>query len=302
MLWESIYPVAAFALGTILTATFLIFGLWIGYKVGRASPMVRRGGGRRRRLGWLRRELAECANLAQQTTCEIQRFSSLSSNNVQSKSQEMQRVGRQLVEHSTNLCERLQKLAGGGWDKPARSTNNPIGSAAAPETESIRSTDLRKRKTGTAPEENHSSLSPQELGQITELEHGQVEAGEDSTRRRFAYDCVQSVLAWHPNDVHLPSISDGITVRCHDISGQGISFFWPSEPDFDHLIISLGNDQDLLFMAAQVMHFKPIDLHGVTTYLVGCRFIRRVNELTLQWQRELSRHAGSELARSAVAV
>jgi hypothetical protein len=300
---ESLYPMATFALGMVLTATFLTLGLWVGYKVGRASKGVKRGGSRKRRWGWLRRELAQCANLAQQCVSHSQRMKSHAASGPQPKSQEAAKTARQLAEHAAELCERLQKLAGGAWSKSNGKADSAIAMAPASDgaLDESRSTSSPKQTSGQGADESHSSLSAQELGQFTEFGDGQGEAGEESNRRRFAYDCVQSVIPWLPNDTRLPTIDDGVTVRCHDISGQGISFFWPSEPDFEHLIISLGNDQDLLFMAAHVMHFKPIDMHGVTTYLVGCRFIRRMNELTLQWQREL-RHGAAEPVRATVSV
>ena len=87
--------------------------------------------------------------------------------------------------------------------------------------------------------------------------------------------------------MHLPSLADGMAVRCASISGHGISFYWPTLPQFEHLIISLGSDVDLLFMAVQVVGSKPAELDGAAMHLVECRFIRRMHELTQEWARQL---------------
>ena len=111
------------------------------------------------------------------------------------------------------------------------------------------------------------SLSAQELGQFTELEHGHVSSASGSEHKHYAYDCVQTILPWSPGDVRLPSPADGIAVRCASISGQGISFYWPALPQFEHLIISLGSDVELLFMAVQVVSSRPAELDGAAMHL-----------------------------------
>src|SRR5687767_4600226 len=108
-MWESIYPAAMFALGMVLTGTFLSFGLWAGYKVGKASVS---GGRRNKRLGrrwtWIHRELARCATLAEKTKSDSQRLATLLASAAHSRSSEGANAARRLVEASTGLCDHLQ--------------------------------------------------------------------------------------------------------------------------------------------------------------------------------------------------
>jgi hypothetical protein len=194
-----------------------------------------------------------------------------------------------LLEMSANLSLRLEQLLHGtrrkaaslSSDRAADLTGGPAGRARLlPES-------MQGHRSVNAGQEERLSLSAKELGQITELEHSHVSSASGSDQKHYAYDCVQTILPWSPGDVLLPSLADGMSVRCASISGHGISFYWPALPQFEHLIISLGSDVDLLFMAVQVVASKPAELDGAAMHLVECRFIRRMHELTQQWARQL---------------
>jgi len=218
------------------------------------------------------------------------------------KSHDVAAAARHLSQTSTSLIHRLEELAGGARGRSGRTLptdRKSVRTTPLPD-ETKRANRSPSQASAPATDEHHSSLSVQELGQFTELEHSQVDLAEELNRRRFPYHCVQNILRWSPSDSVLPSRSDGVTVRCQDISGQGISFFWPTQPDFEHLIITLGSDHDLLFMAAQVMHFKPIEIDCERTFLVGCRFIRRMNELTAEWSGELKRQSDLDLVEESL--
>jgi hypothetical protein len=65
-------------------------------------------------------------------------------------------------------------------------------------------------------------------------------------------------------------------VRCHDVSVEGISFFWPREPDFEKVIITVGQGDDRKRLAAQVMYSKAVFMHEEFKYVIGCRFLKRL--------------------------
>ena len=64
-------------------------------------------------------------------------------------------------------------------------------------------------------------------------------------------------------------------VRCHDLSTSGISFYWPTAPKFDHVIVALAAQKGTTRVLAHVVFAgKQPDATG--EYLVGCRFLRRL--------------------------
>jgi len=97
---------------------------------------------------------------------------------------------------------------------------------------------------------------------------------DDSPRRRYTYHSYQRVFPIEVPGLP-PSTGMARTVRCHDISVHGISFFWPDDPDFDHLVISLGADDKPIWMLAEVMQSKAVFMHDEIRTLVGCRFVGR---------------------------
>jgi hypothetical protein len=115
-------------------------------------------------------------------------------------------------------------------------------------------------------------LSAEEMHEFTAL------AGEptdsSSTKRRYPYDCYQQVFPLHGMS-RAPNLALARTVRCHDISVHGISFFWPDDPDFDRVVVSLGSDDKPAHMLAEVMQSKAVYMHDEIRTLVGCRFIGR---------------------------
>jgi len=100
--------------------------------------------------------------------------------------------------------------------------------------------------------------------------------------RRYPYDCLQRAVPWC-EDEPLPTQHRFETVRCHDISVSGISFFWPDEPEFSKVVISIGSSDKQVFMVAEVRQHKAVYKHQQVAYLVGCQFVRRLEDLTAEW-------------------
>ena len=111
-------------------------------------------------------------------------------------------------------------------------------------------------------------------------------------KQRYPYDCAQVVVPWFDDAVE-PDPSQAVVVRCHDVSVQGISFFWPDVPRFDRFIISLGTDTNI-YMLGEIAQCKAVYMHGDVQVLVGAKYTGRhpgfgADRLSLQMllEREL---------------
>jgi hypothetical protein len=134
------------------------------------------------------------------------------------------------------------------------STHNPIETAAAPAATAL----------GSAEQQHLDSL-------VTLI--GESGAADRRNTARHAFPTVQRVAPCRGTAV--PTDADFHLVRCHDLSTSGISFYWPSSPDFDQVIVALASPQGTTRVLARVMfHGQQGGQQG--QYLIGCRFIRRV--------------------------
>lgn len=164
--------------------------------------------------------------------------------------------------------------------KSAKHGSNQPGSAVVPRAaESHDATLLRRRAGASAPEVSLSlrGISPSALtsDEICELTGAHAATMiEDSHKQRHPYDCFQQLAPCY-DPAAVPSPAQMVRVRCHDISVEGISFFWPQQPDFDMATISLGDGNVL--MSIEVRQSKAVFMHDEVQYLVGCRFLKRVN-------------------------
>jgi hypothetical protein len=64
-------------------------------------------------------------------------------------------------------------------------------------------------------------------------------------------------------------------VRCRDISTSGISFYWPTPPDYDRVVVRLGAGPNAIEVTARVVRFEPVDGGSGAAYVVGCQFTGR---------------------------
>ena len=253
----------AVGLGVALTALFSGLGLWLGYHLGKSAapppnPALAL------QIERLFSELAFCQKLSGHAVMHAQQLSEWAVQSAIMPSN-MTATLHQMVATTQSLSHRLQK-AGARTTVEAKPAKASLGRSSPAKV-------------------SHADLSAKELGHFTETEPRRVEADGESDRRRYTYDCLQRVLAWEDPNGALPSTADTVVVRCHDISSQGISFFWPDDPHFKHLLISLGNDEDMMFMAAEIVHSKPVYMHGEWQYVVSCRFTKRMREFTEQWKQ-----------------
>ncbi|MEX0866303.1 MAG: GAF domain-containing protein [Pirellulales bacterium] len=77
-------------------------------------------------------------------------------------------------------------------------------------------------------------------------------------------------------DGKLPDQSRFLEVRCHDISAGGFSFFLPNKPDFEELVVALGDGGQRKYFSARVLHVQAAELDGRRMKLVGCEYASRL--------------------------
>lgn len=70
-------------------------------------------------------------------------------------------------------------------------------------------------------------------------------------------------------------------VLCHDISSGGFSFLLPRPPAFDSIIVALGMPPNVTYLSGRVVHTSASSPNGQSMFLVGCRFVGRV-ELNIE--------------------
>lgn len=74
----------------------------------------------------------------------------------------------------------------------------------------------------------------------------------------------------------LPSHEDFFDAVCENISGGGIAFYLNRAPDFQDLVVALGQPPNLTHFSARVVRVAETLYDGKQAYLVGCRFTGRV--------------------------
>jgi hypothetical protein len=130
---------------------------------------------------------------------------------------------------------------------------------------------LWQRLTGKAPAETVSDES-EALDSLMPV----LSATDPDRRRseRHSFPATQRVAPCGKNGA-MAVDEDFQVVRCHDLSTSGISFYWPTTPKFDHVIVALASPKGTTRVLANVVFCgKPTDEAG--EHLIGCRFIRRL--------------------------
>ena len=120
---------------------------------------------------------------------------------------------------------------------------------------------------------------------------------------RTPFPTLQRIAPW--DGVIAPHESDYFRVTCRDLSRAGFSFLFPHRPDFWELVAELRTFQETLYLAAEVCHMVEVAVSGSgevvpvnfleekhlaggsleggrPTFLVGCRFLRRMRTRKLR--------------------
>ena len=102
------------------------------------------------------------------------------------------------------------------------------------------------------------------------------------------------------NDSDVPEWTSFFPVQCHDLSTGGFSFFIKRRPQFNSIVLGLGEPPDVAYLAAEVKHCTNVLRHGSgevdvlgnedargdpadpdgsgpeRMVLVGCQFVQRL--------------------------
>jgi hypothetical protein len=275
-----------FAGAMVSTVALLAIGLAVGYRFGMqagariVTPAIRPV------AAPANNELAEqlriCREVSSSIQARCQAVSDVSLAHRERLPEDLQQAIEALLEATKVLGKQLGRI--GAVVAPNQSPQQAVRPGPLPAIESQRTAPAAEP---TPLVGRHMRLTGDEIFSLTSLAGSPSNRDEDIHKRRYSYDCRQTVYLWHENDENGP-ISPGIAVRCHDIAVQGISFFWPDAPDFERLIVTLGSNERPVYMAAEVVQSKAVYMHGEVGFLVGCRFTGRVPEFSEQGRVQLN--------------
>lgn len=80
-----------------------------------------------------------------------------------------------------------------------------------------------------------------------------------------------------PYDGHnFPAPEAFQSVLCQDVSAGGISFVVDDRPLGDAVVVALGFEPHLRYMAAEIVYVLPGEVFGEEKFRVGCRFLGRI--------------------------
>ncbi|WP_347246512.1 PilZ domain-containing protein [Thermogutta sp.] len=92
---------------------------------------------------------------------------------------------------------------------------------------------------------------------------------------RFAFEAIQRIAP--VTDNKKPDPGDFFPVRCRDISRGGFSFYLNERPDFTELMALVSDNHKCIYLMAQVVYVRELENHDKGRFLVGCRFLSRLN-------------------------
>jgi hypothetical protein len=117
-----------------------------------------------------------------------------------------------------------------------------------------------------------SSLSPDEVERFRTGFPTRDNAERLDTR--YPYGVTQFVAPVHGNT--FPQPLEFQKVKCRDVSCRGVSYFSPSPPDSDQVILTLGGVPNLSFVCSRITNHRESDMDDETGYIVGCEFVARL--------------------------
>jgi len=106
---------------------------------------------------------------------------------------------------------------------------------------------------------------------------GQLAEGKFGERRRWPrrsypyWQLIAPIVSGRP-----PRRQDFRLMRCHDICAGGFAFVSDAQPEENKYVVALGAAPSLTYIAAEVAHVTKVDEEGQRYYIVGCRYLKRV--------------------------
>ena len=128
---------------------------------------------------------------------------------------------------------------------------------------------------------------------------GSDEPSERRGQSRNPFSVVQRIAPY--DQPGFPPQGAFLGVQCHDLTQGGFSFLLPAWPEFNQLVAEFGTPRECIYVLAQVVHADqvwvypsgrvqrmgssppsagPAPKSGKGMYLVGCRFLRRIEPPT----------------------
>ncbi len=101
--------------------------------------------------------------------------------------------------------------------------------------------------------------------------------GAKSTERRFRprrpYPYMQRMAPIVGGQ--MPGLHEFREVECNDIGAGGFSYFTPTRPVENDIIVAFGSGASQTYLLARLVHITPKVNHGQPMFLVGCRYTGR---------------------------
>ena len=91
---------------------------------------------------------------------------------------------------------------------------------------------------------------------------------------RHGFEVVQQIAK--TTNGEMPSPDAFQSVRCSDISRNGISFYRRTPLQYAELVVALGESPRLIYVKARVVHTTKEDSSGYECYRIECQFTGRV--------------------------
>ena len=107
--------------------------------------------------------------------------------------------------------------------------------------------------------------------------------------RQWAAPCVEG---------QTPEIGDFVSVECYELHSGGVSFYSIVPFDSEHLIVSLGNRDNMFFTLSRIINRLVVRDRGSTKYLLECQFICRQQIDTWRWAEALKATGANHDARN----
>jgi hypothetical protein len=98
-------------------------------------------------------------------------------------------------------------------------------------------------------------------------------------RREQRFPCNIDLRVASFDGVHLPERMDYVAMESRDIAKSGLSFFSPTAPESEKVVLMLGDHQDAYFVTASVVRREEGFFNRRRQYIVGCRFTGQVDYL-----------------------
>ena len=118
------------------------------------------------------------------------------------------------------------------------------------------------------------SLTRQEMVSLTPEASRERENGNST--QRYQFTSTLPVAPWAVGDM-FPADEEFQSVKCRDISAGGISFLWPDQPDFEHVVIAALCGDSTVYMVGQLVYSRAVYMFDEVGYLVGCKFTKRIS-------------------------